>query len=138
MAYELIWEPEGVHKRFSDVVTARELIQSVEQVQRDPRFDEIHYVIDDFSNIAGHQLSDEVFIELSAINYGAHASNPNCRIAYVSTDPSLVKPIRDILVAGHLPSYQIEVWPSLSEARDWLDSQPKLHLMSNVMGFRSN
>ena len=44
--------------------------------------------------------------------------------------------VRRILQAGSIVSYQTEVFPTVAEARDWLASQPQLHLMSNVMGFR--
>ncbi|KXB31638.1 hypothetical protein AT959_04545 [Dechloromonas denitrificans] len=137
MAYEVDWEPEGLLKRFSGFVSGREFIQAVEQTQADPRFDEAHYVINDFSEASGHSLSEETLTQISAINYGAHASNPNCRIVYVTTDESLKERVRQVLIASNMSSYQTEVCPSLAEARDWLDSQPKLHLLSNVMGFRN-
>lgn len=136
MAYELVWEPEGILAQFSGVVTARQFIQAVEQAQGDPRFDEAHYVINDFSEVTGHELSEKTLTQLAAINYGAHASNPNCRIVYVTTDEALMKGLKDVLVSGDMTSYQTEVQPTVSDARDWLDSQPKLHLLSNVMGFR--
>lgn len=137
MAYEVEWEPEGLLKRFSGVVSGREFIQAVEQTQADPRFDEAHYVINDFSAVSEHGLSEETLTQISAINYGAHASNPNCRIVYVTTDEALKERVRKVLVSSDMSSYQTEVCPSLGEARDWLDSQPKLHLLSNVMGFRN-
>lgn len=136
MPYDLVWEPEGVHKRFSGFVTARQFIQSVEQTQRDSRFDEIHYIINDLSEITGHELSEQVLTHLAAINYGAYASNPNCRIVYVTTEDALVGRLKANLVSGEMTSFQVEVLPTVSDARDWLDSQPKLHNLSNVMGFR--
>lgn len=136
MPYELVWEPEGIHKRFSGFVTARQFIQSVEQTQRDSRFDEIHYIIDDLSEITGHELSEETLTHLAAINYGAYASNPNCRIVYVTTDEVLAGRLKTILISGGMTSFQVEIRPTVADARDWLDSQPKLHMLSNVMGFR--
>ena len=35
-----------------------------------------------------------------------------------------------------LKSYEVAVLPSVTAARDWLDNQPHLHLLSDVMGFR--
>ncbi|WP_265944159.1 hypothetical protein [Dechloromonas sp. A34] len=136
MAYELIWEPDGVLARFSGVVTARQFIQSVEETQGDPRFDEAHYVINDFSEVSDHELSEQTLTQLAAMNYGAHASNPNCRVVYVTTDEALTQSLKDALVRGDMTSYQTEVQPTVSDARDWLDGQPKLHILSNVMGFR--
>lgn len=136
MAYELVWEPDGVVKQFSGLVSAREFINAVERVQGDVRFDDARYVINDFSAAAGHQLSEEALTEAAILQYGAYASNPNCRVVFVTTDQSLGELVKASLATSQLKSYQTEVCPSLTEARDWLDSQPQLQLMSNVMGFR--
>ena len=135
MAYELIWEPDGIHKRFSGFVTGREFIESVEYAQSAPCFDDVRYVINDFSEIDGNALSEDTLVQLAAINYGAYSSNPNCRVAFVTMDKELARLIKQVLTAPDLISYQTEVYSKVSDARDWLESQPKLHTLSNVMGF---
>ena len=136
MAFELVWEPDGVLKRFSGTVSADEFLRSVKQIQGDSRFDDVRYVINDFSGAAADKLCEETLTELSAMQYGAYASNPNCRIAFVTTDQAFAESVKRILLSPDMMSYQVEVTPTLSEARDWLDSQPQLHLLSDVMGFR--
>ena len=132
MPYEIVWEPEGVHKSFTGFVSGRELTESATKVQGDPRFDEMRYLINDFSNIAGNDLSIDAFLDLAAANYGAHASNPNCRIVFVTTDPGLMKIIENTLMS----SYQVEIKPTLLDARDWLDRQPRQHELSSSLGIR--
>ena len=136
MPYALVWEPEGVLVEFSGAITARELIHSTRQLQSDSRFDEASYIINDLSAITGYQLAEEGLRELSAINYGAFASHPNCRIVYVTTDATLAGQLDAILMAPDMISYEITSKPTVSAARDWLDSQPQLHIMSSIMGFR--
>lgn len=136
MAYEIIWEPEGVIRQFSGSVSAREFMQSVDQVQGDSRYDEMRYIINDFSAATAAALSEEVLTELAVLYYGAYASNPNCRVVFVTTDTALAARVRKVLQQGPLVSYSAEVFPSVDQARDWLATQPQLHLMSNVMGFR--
>lgn len=136
MAYEQLWEPDGVVRKFSGKVSAREFINSVEQVQGDARFDDARYVINDFSLVTEHGLSEEALTEAAILQYGAYASNPNCRVVFVTTDALLAGLVKDSQATSQLKSYQTEVLPTLTEARDWLDSQPQLQLMSNVMGFR--
>ena len=136
MAYEIVWEPEGVVRQFSGTVSAREFINSVERVQGDPRYDDMRYVINDFSASTAQTFSDDTFTDLAVLHYGAYVSNPNCRVVFVTTDKVLVGMVRRILQSGSVISYQTEVFPTVAEARDWLASQPQLHLMSNVMGFR--
>lgn len=138
MAYELVWEPDGVIKQFSGTVSAREFVEAVENIQGDFRFDDARYVIADLSSVTKHEITEDVLTEVAVLQYGAFASNPNCRVVYVTTDEQLAARVRNTPAVAGLVSYQTEVCPTLSAARDWLDSQPQLHLMSNVMGFRIN
>ncbi|MCL2636064.1 MAG: hypothetical protein FWD50_05485 [Betaproteobacteria bacterium] len=136
MPYEIIWEPEGVLVMFAGHAMARDLANSARQMQADGRFDEGHYVIYQLPDDAGWQLAEEAFVELAALHYGAYASHPNCRIVFVTTDTALAGLIERVLTAPEMVSYQIAVFASPSAARNWLDNQPNLHVMSNVMGFR--
>lgn len=135
MACDLVWEPEGVIKRFSGTVSGAEFLHAVERVQSDARYDHTHYVINDFTTASAHELTRDVLVEAAVLQYGAHASNPNCRIVFVTTDVRLIALIK-MAGAFQLESYETSISPSLAEARDWLSRQPQLQLMSNVMGFR--
>ena len=121
MSYELVWEPDGVIKEFSGVVSAREFIEAVENVQGDYRFDDVRYVINDFLAVTKHELSEDVLTEVAVLQYGAYASNPNCRIVFVTTDQELSARIRNTPAVAGLISYQTEVFPTVSTARDWLE-----------------
>jgi len=136
MAYEVVWEPDGVVNQFSGVVPGWEFIESVKNIQSDFRFDEARYVINDFSVVTKHELTEEVVTEYAALLYGAYASHPNCRVVFVTTNEALAGLVINTPAAVGLVSYQTEIRPTLSAARDWLDSQPQLYQMSNVMGFR--
>ncbi len=136
MACNLVWEPDGVLKQFTGLVTADEFIWAVKQVHSDSRFDEARYVICDFSEADAKAVSEQALTEIAALNYGAYASNPNCRIVFVTADAEFSGRIGRTLMSPDLASYSVEVRPSVSDARDWLDTQPQLHLLSDVMGFR--
>lgn len=124
MAYEVIWEPQGIYKRLSGFVSAEEFIKSVEAVQSHPRFHEVRYVINDFSAVSGHGLTDDFLIGLEALQYGAHASNPRCRIFFVTQDDELASLINKHLVDGHLVSYEVVITRTLAQARLWIETQP--------------
>lgn len=136
MACEMVWEPDGVVKRFSGPVTSDEFVWSVKQSQSDSRFDETRYIINDFSQVTSNSISDRCLTEVAALNYGAYASNPNSRIVFVTLDEGFSERIRRTLMSPDMASYAVEICPTIEEARDWLDAQPQLHLLSDVMGFR--
>ena len=53
MAYQTIWEHHGIFVRYSAQSTAREIAKLIEAFQADTRFDEVSYIIHDFTECTG-------------------------------------------------------------------------------------
>ena len=123
MPCEIVWEHRGVHKQLSGHLSASEFQRSVEAIQADPRFDEIRYVINDFSAVTGHELDEQRLLELAAIQYGAQASNPQVRVVYVGADPQLARRIRSALIDSQRSLYRVALFDTLPQARDWLQGE---------------
>lgn len=123
MSCEIVWEHKGVHKRLSGHVSASEFLRSVESIQADPRFDEVRYVINDFSAVTSHELDEQQLLELAAIQYGACASNPQVRAVYIGTDAELARRLRSILIDSQRLVYQVVLFDTLPQARDWLQGE---------------
>lgn len=125
MTCETIWENKGVLKRLSGHVSADEFVHSVEAIQADPRFDDIRYVINDFSLVSSHELDADLLQELAAIQYGAQASNPQVRAVYVGLgdDPVLTQLLQSILIGSQRSVYRVALFETLPQARDWLQGE---------------
>lgn len=134
MTFRLVWEPEGVVADYDGVLPSGVLLDAVRRIQSDPRFDDAHYVIHDFSAVSRHDIGQLALTDLAALHYGAKLSSPNCRIVFVTRDVRLADEIRKVL-GGDLASYECAVSPTLVGARDWLDAQPQLMQLSDVLGF---
>jgi hypothetical protein len=48
MLYTLLWEPDGVYKKFTGVVQGAERVRSVREVANDTRFASARYEISDY------------------------------------------------------------------------------------------
>lgn len=137
MICEQVWEPEGVLLRYAGLVTGGDLLDCVRRIQSDPRIDEARYVIHDLSVVDTHGIGEATLAELAILHIGAAASNPNCRVVFVTRDPLLAADIESVLMSDLMRSYEIKVMPGVTEARDWLDEQPQLQRLSDIMGFLS-
>ncbi len=128
MPCETIWENKGVLKRLSGHVSAEEFVHSIEAIQADPRFDDIRYVINDFSQVTSHELDEDLLQELAAIQYGAQASNPQVRAVYVGLggDPVLAQLLQSVLIGSQRSVYRVALFESLPQARDWLQGEMRL------------
>ena len=51
MPYEILWEARGVVKRHHGFLAADELLAASREIQSDPRFDDLRYIINDFLDV---------------------------------------------------------------------------------------
>jgi hypothetical protein len=120
MAIEIDWEPRGFVRRFRGFVTGAELMQSVAAVGGDPRFDDLRYVINDCRAVEGFDVTAEKIRLVAALDGAAARTNPRVRIAVVTTDERILD-LAAMYAASPLAPYPTRCFPSLEEARTWLD-----------------
>ena len=119
MAFELVWEPRGVYKRFYGHVTGDELMEAVTQVEGDPRFDDLRFVINDFLEISGFAVTEDNVLMVSAIDNAASTSNPNIIIAIVAADLQ-IQALARLYAVAPLTVYPTEIFLTIHDARAWI------------------
>lgn len=123
MSYELIWETRGVVKRFYGELTGQDMVQSVVDVEADPRFDICRYVINDFLPLEGIAPVDNVIDYIAAIDSAAAETNPNIRIAVVTASPEIIA-LATQYANSPLNAYPTRIFATLAEARAWIATPP--------------
>ncbi len=120
MPNKAVWEPKGLYREFSGIVTSREILQAVLRVYGDPRFDELKYVINDFSQVEGVELDELNIKKVAYLDKASARSNPKIKIAFVTQNEAFYeyaalysKFVEDL-------PWQTEVFPSLEQAREWV------------------
>jgi hypothetical protein len=126
MKIEMIWENGGLLKRMSGPLSEEDFLLSSEQVLADPRFGDIRFVINDFSQVTGSGFSRGMLPYLAAIQYGSNETQSRCRVIFVSRDASILALIKDALVTRDLDHFEVGTASSVEAARDWLKKQPVL------------
>jgi hypothetical protein len=108
------WEPGGLVRRHSGVVSCEDIVSSDARLQADPRFGEVRYIIDDFRRCAGlHEPSPPCCSPIPTASKGA----PNLlRHAVVLSTPLFHK---GLAVLTHLGHRSIEPFAFMADARDW-------------------
>ena len=85
MAHINRWEDKGLYRQFTNHVTGEEVLNINLTIQGDSRFDEIKYVINDFTQITTFDFSDMDIKLLAVTDNAAAKSNPNINIALILT-----------------------------------------------------
>ena len=124
MPYTLAWEPKGVIKTFTGFVTGEEFDKSAEDVVLDERFNDSHYIVNDFLAISGHEIDAEKIQWVTSIRVGSHSFNSGLRVAILTTDADIMR-IAKKTAPNDLPgAYETRAFETMQQARQWLDSPP--------------
>ncbi len=127
MSYELTWEQRGVVKRFFGSVTNDELMQSVIETERDARFDDIRYVINDFLACTECLIETRTVDEVAAIDSVAALTNSRIHIAIVTNLPEIVAAAKQY-AESPINVYTTRIFATLKDARTWLEGQDLLKI----------
>lgn len=125
MPYTLSWEPQGVVKTFTGFVTGAEFVQSAEDVVVDDRFNDIHFIINDFLAIEGHEIDAEKIQWVTAIRVGSRSFNTGLRVIILTTDGDILR-IAKRTAPNDLPGAdETTAFATMPEARAWLNAPPE-------------
>ena len=120
MAHLNTWEEKGLYREFKDNITGKEVLNINFTIQGDPRFDQIKYVINDFTQVTDFDFSD-LDIKLLAITDDIAAkSNPMLKIALIITLEPLLEWAD--LYCEHMKDspYTCKIFKHLSDAKKWV------------------
>lgn len=118
MGYSIEWEVTGVVKRYFGEVTAAEVFESVVVVESDARFDQLHYVINDFLDVQGMAVTEQDIEAIAVQDLGAALTNPNIKIAMVAHQSEVIAMVQRYRQAagGVFPT---KIFSTAAAARAW-------------------
>lgn len=124
MAYVNRWESGGVCKVFAGNVNGQQVLDSITEVEADDRFDQIHFVINDFLDVSSVSATEKEIARIAAIDRAASLSNPSLRIAIVTTSDEIreLASLYSKFMAGS--AYETALFDTLKAARDWVTGEP--------------
>jgi hypothetical protein len=119
MPYETTWEKKGIYWNLYGIVTGNDIEQLTIDVFGDSRFDDIRYVILDGMSIDDFVMSDDQLESVAAQDWAAAITNPNVKIAVITTHPRLIE-VATMFgnMFGEHP-WKISVHENIEEARRW-------------------
>lgn len=120
MPYINTWEETGVIKKYRGLITGSELLQSVIDIEKDARFNDIRYVLNDFLELDELILTEREVAEIAAIDKAAAITNPGIHIAIVVNGDehrAWASMYQDM--AKDSP-YVIKIFDNLEDAHAWL------------------
>ena len=119
MNCELVWEPHGVVLCFNGQVSINDILYATIAYQADPRFDDLLFVIADYSQITGCVANQPDIEVIWVADSGAAHTNPKIRKAVVTTSSDVIALAMQYKGIG-TPAFPVEIFATQSQARAWL------------------
>lgn len=128
MSYELLWEPQGVYRRFHGDVSAHERRRSFEEICNCEHFDQLRYSITNYLDVAGYEEDRRATEELAALHIGPVCTNPNIVIAAVAVRPDIVESINYFIKLNFIDRPYV-IFDELHQARAWVSATTRSQAM---------
>ena len=119
MPFEIIWEGDGVYRRYHGNVTIDERRRSFDLICADPRFDDLRYAITDYLAVERYEITPRATEEIAAMHVGALHTNPRIVIAAVAVDTAVIEAIEHFISLRFI-SQPYRIFSSVCEARSWV------------------
>lgn len=120
MSHHNTWEENGLYRKFIGNITGEEILTSNLTIHGDSRFDNLKYVINDFTQIVEFDADEIDILKISTIDKVGSRSNSYLKIAIVATSEPL-------LVCAHLYCKQMldsplgcKIFNHVDDAYRWL------------------
>ena len=121
MAYELIWEPQGVVIRFFDVAVWEDLVNYKQELFSDPRSKSLCYQIFDARDLTDVKVNGRDAIKGAQMDVVLGKANTHpCRIAAVSDEEHIQLLAGFYGMALDVPGWQFATFVDMDLARNWV------------------
>ena len=119
MASQTLWEHHGIYVRYSAQSNAEEFVKLIEAFQADIRYDEVRYIVHDFTACTGFSFSTSEIEELSAKDAAAALSKRKHRVAIVSDRTDVRAMVQVYVATGFHAEDKVRLISDIAVARQW-------------------
>lgn len=123
MPHSNSWEEKGLCRIFTDKVSAEEVLKSNLSLHGDKRFDSIKYVINDFTRITDFEISDRGISTIVAVDNAAAITNPNIKIAIVSTYEEFLSWVELYVESMKGTPLECQIFADIDSAYRWVSEE---------------
>lgn len=123
MPHTNTWEPGGLYRKFTGKISGEEILESNFELQANPDFQEIKYIINDFTEVTGHSIETVHTKVYASTDEMASNTKFNLKIALVVTqDPliTLANSYREEMIGN---KFECDIFQTIEDARKWASNE---------------
>jgi len=120
LPYQNKWEHKGIRRVFTNKTSGKEIFWANLDLQKDSRFDDVNYVINDFTKLVDFEVSETEVDMITGSDDAASIKNTNIKIAIVATlEPFLVWVELYLEMMRNSP-FECKVFSNVNDAYKWI------------------
>ena len=116
MAFKIIWQDKGLLRKFSGDITGHEVLSSNLSILNDKRFENISYVINDFTDIDSFDITRHDVEDFASIDTIASTYNDNLIVIIVATNDGILKGAKQYLEHMKNTSFDCSIVENINDA----------------------
>lgn len=118
MAYDLVWEDNGVFWKYSGNVTGDEIIDASTSIYGDARFITLKYKFADFVDVVNIEIDESQLALIAYQHLAAERANPYLKNAIlIKSGHRMAHAFASFFSKS---SWEVKVFTDLNEANNWL------------------
>ena len=120
MAYELVWEDNGVYWKYSGNVAGNEIIDASTSIYGDPRFITLKYKFVDFVDVDDFEMDKNQLALIAYQHLAAERANPYLKNAIlIRPDHKVSRMAHEFADFFNKSSWEVKVFTDMDEANNW-------------------
>jgi len=123
MPHTNTWETQGLYRKFVGEISGDEILESNFELQSDPNFKNIKYVINDFTEVTGHTIESAHTKAYATSDDIISNTKGKLKIALVATQPSLAALANSYREQMKNNLFECEIFQAIKEARTWVSDE---------------
>jgi hypothetical protein len=131
MPYRITWEDHGLYTKFWGTVDVGQIRRMMDMIGADERFDDIHYVLNDYLDVTQLSLTPAHINEIVAIEIAQSYSNSRYYCISVAKDKDILR-LLEYWASVHTNPERVVLFTALEQARTWISAQPPLVMLRGM------
>jgi hypothetical protein len=116
MGYLTNWQARIALVRYVGDSSDQEVAQAVRQIQANESYDDVRYIIHDFTDCRSLTYSADCLAELAATDAAAALSKPAHTVLVITTRSDVLAMTEAYLASGFIPRDKLRLFGTLAEA----------------------
>jgi len=123
MPYKNTWKSNGLYRKFTGDVSGDEILKSNFELHVDPSFQDIKYIINDFTEITSHSITNshtEVYAQTDDIISKTKGRLKIALVVFQAEHVDMASNYRDLMQDK---LFECEIFKTIEDARKWVSNE---------------